>query len=134
MKNKEDYMIEKWMPLSVKKFPKTIYVEGLHDDYEGFRVVVKSENPSKVFCIKFDSYYLGYRNFNESERLKSLPLFPENSREWCLFKSTKSKFIEWVVNESQGVQSGEKITHYFIVTSDDIIEILCLKEPVIEEL
>lgn len=125
--------IVKW-DLSLKGFPKTLYIEGLHDDYEGFRILIKGGNPSKLYRINFGTYYLGYRNFDESERLKSLHLFPCDCREWSLFKTKDSDFIDWLVDESKGIQSKDEITHYFIVTPNDMVEILCLSEPTIEEL
>ncbi len=125
--------IIKW-DVSLKGFPKTIHIEGLHDDYEGFRVIVRGGNPSKVYRINFETYYLGYRNFDESERLKSLSIFPFDSREWCLFKTEDSDFIDWVVDESEGIQMKEDITHFFIATPNDMVEVLCLREPIIEKL
>lgn len=123
--------IVKWN-ISLVDFPKTIYIEGLYDDYEGFRVIVRGEKSSRLYRISFDNYYIGYRNFDESERIKSIPEFPMNSREWCLFKSQNSDFINWLVEESCGIQSKGDITHYYIMTPNDIVEILCLKEPKVE--
>lgn len=125
--------IKKWEN-EIKDFPSTIQVEGLYDDYEGFRILLRGGTPSRVYRVNFGDYYLGYRNFDESERLKSLPFFPLNTREWCLFKSTDSDFTNWIIEESNGIQEKDDVTHYYIVTPNDVIDVLCLKEPIIEEL
>ncbi|SHM97213.1 hypothetical protein SAMN05444484_11724 [Flavobacterium chilense] len=124
--------IIKWEP-DFTNFPNTIYIASLIDDYEGFRVIVKSENSSEHFKFKFNNY-ISYRNADEGARLKSLNLFPLNSRQWCLFRAEKSDFISWIVEESSGMYLEEAITHYFFVTPNDIIEVLSLEEPELEEL
>ncbi len=126
--------IEKWNIDYLHDFPSTLYIEGLHDDYEGFRILVKGGKPSKVYRISFDCH-LGYRNFDESERLKSLTDFPCNAQEWCLFKSNNSSFIEWLVSESFEASFDKKeVTHYFVATPNDIVEVLATCEPKIEKL
>lgn len=129
---KNEIEIIKWEPDFIN-FPNTIHVTSLIDDYEGFRVVVKDEKSSNYFRFMFDNY-ISYRNTDEGARLKSLNLFPYNSREWCLFKAKKSDFIDWIVEESGGIYLQDSITHYFFVTPNDIIEILSLEEPKLDEL
>jgi hypothetical protein len=86
-----------------------------------------------MFRIKFESY-LGYQNFDESDRLNSLDYFPVNTREWCLFKSNNSDYIDRVMKETAGKYDAGEIIHFAIVTSNDIIDILALKEPIVEDL
>ena len=124
--------IKKW-EVNIFDFPQTVNVEGIHDDYEGFRIILRGGNPSRVYKLSFENY-LGYRNFDESYRLKSLNMFPNNSREWCLFISKDSDFINWAVIESEGFQTKEKIIHFYIATPNDIVEVLSFEEPEIEEL
>lgn len=116
----------------ITDFPNTIHILGVYDDFEGFRIVVRGDNNS-LYKFKFENY-LAYRNADEGARLKSLQLFPTNSREWCLFKSYQSDFIEWIVTESNGIYTIDQITHYIFMTPNDVIEILSLDEPEIEEL
>jgi len=124
--------IIKWNP-KISNFPKTIYIEGLYDDYEGFRILVKGGDPSQMYKIVFDNY-LGYRNFDEGERIKSFDSYPANSQEWCLFISKDSKFIDWVIDESEGFVSKDNVIHFHIITPNDVIEVLSYEEPKIEQL
>lgn len=124
--------IRKW-DSNIDNFPKAISIEGIHDDYEGFRIIIRGYNPDRVFKLLFDNY-LGYRNFDESYRLKSIPQFPDNGKNWCLFISNDSEFIDWVVLESNGFLQKGNILHFFIVTTNDIVDILTFDEPICEEL
>jgi hypothetical protein len=124
--------ISKWQP-KIENFPESISVIGLYDDSEGFRIIFKDDKSMRHFKFTFENY-LSYRNSDEGVRLRSLYFFPNNSREWCLFKSLSSDFINWLITESTGIYSSGDITHYFFATSDDIIEVLALDEPLIEEI
>lgn len=43
----------------------------------------------------------------------------------------KSIYLEWFTNQSVGIHDGESITHYLIVTSDDVIDVLSSVSPLI---
>ena len=124
--------IYKWQP-QIDNFPKSISIIGLHDDLHGFRIIIKDDESDRHFKFTFNNY-IAYRNSDEGARLKSYHLFPSNSREWCLFNTFNSDFIDWIVTESTGIYSHKDITHYFFTTSDDIIEVLALDEPLIEKI
>jgi hypothetical protein len=124
-------IINKWQP-KIENFPKSISIIGLYDDLEGFRIIFKDDKSIRHFKFTFENY-VSYRNSDEGVRLKSLNLFPNNSRQWCLFKTSSSDFIDWIITESTGIYSSGDIIHYFFTTSDDIIEVLALEEPLIEE-
>jgi hypothetical protein len=132
MENK-DKIFERWVPEACN-IPKAINIDGVYDDYEGFRVLIRAaEGAERVYKIKFETY-LGYRNIDESNRYRSLELFPCNSNEWCLFKTYNSDFINWIKNESGGKYDDDQIIHFAILTQNDILDILTLKEPTLKEL
>jgi hypothetical protein len=124
--------IIRWEP-KISNFPKTVHIMGIYDDYEGFRIIVREEGKTNLFRFKFDNY-VAYRNADEGARIKSISLFPNDSREWCLFKTQNNEFVDWIVNESSGIYLKESITNYIFATPNDIIEVLSLDEPEIEEL
>jgi len=123
--------IQKWQPV-VNDFPKSIFIVGLYDDSKSFRIICRDIYSQRKFKFIFDEY-IAYRNSDEGARLKSHNLFPSNSREWCLFKTDNSEFINWIIDESTGIYSSNEIIHYFFTTSDDIIEVLSLNEPKCQE-
>jgi len=123
--------IVKWNPLKLKGSV-LMYLEGLHDDYEGFRLVLKGEKEEDK-CVKllFESN-LGYRNLDESQRLKTLNENPILTEKWSFYKTNKSLFLDWFKNESYNVYDSKEITHYIITTPNDIIDIISDEEPIVE--
>lgn len=52
-------------------------------------------------------------------------------RNWFLYKVENSKLSKWAEEESCGFYVSEQLTHYCIVTSEEIIDILSTFEPAI---
>lgn len=128
-------MFEKWTPL-IKDFPKQIYIMEILLNSEEFRVIIQDrENEESKFSIKFEGF-VGFRNFDEGDRICSLDDYPISAEEWGLFKTKKSTFINWLQEENGGRYNEEDLTHYSIFTLDDIFEVICLgrKHPTIEKI
>ena len=63
---KEKYY--KWEP--VKGIEKEMWVEAIHDDYEGLRILLKGSTISSIMLsVNFSHYYM-YCNVDESYRIK----------------------------------------------------------------
>ena len=120
----------RWIPQ--ENLPQTLYVEGLHDDYEGLRILLKGENDKgieKTFRVFCESY-IAYRNVDESNRLKMLNQYPELCSKWTLFMTFDSDFISWIKEESNGVLGEQKLYHFVIASPNDIIELLLTEPPI----
>lgn len=52
-------------------------------------------------------------------------------RKWFLYKVENSKLSKWAEEESCGFYVSDQLTHYCIVTSEEIIDILSSFEPII---
>jgi hypothetical protein len=117
----------KWEP--VDGIENEMWVEALHDDYEGFRILLKgSAQSSGILRITFAQYY-GYRNVDESYRDKLWQKGNFEQRDWSLFNTAASEFIDWVFEESNGLYSKEEMVHYCIKTGADIIEVVANQTP-----
>jgi hypothetical protein len=69
---------KKWEPL--KNIPRILYCEGIHDDYEGFRILLIGENErSPVLRIMFDAAR-SYRNTDEGDLLKTIASMDDPGR------------------------------------------------------
>lgn len=120
--------IKKWIPK--EDVPKTCYLEGLRDDYDGFRLFLKGEDENgATLTISFENH-LGYRNFNESERLKTLNNYPSLGEKWTFFIVEESEFTKWIVEESSEIVREQDVTHYLIATPEDIVEVLAKEAPI----
>jgi len=121
---------EQWKPID--GLPEVLYVEGLHDDYEGVRILLKGEQEDgKMLVIKFDPA-LSYRNTDEGDRHILAREHPEVRGTWSLFKAEQSEFIDWFNRENQNIRNDLNIVHYLIVTESDVIDILAGFPPKVE--
>ncbi|WP_292944814.1 hypothetical protein [Mucilaginibacter sp. 44-25] len=127
----KNFKITKWDPID--GLPPMLYLEGLYDDYEGFRLLLKGKNTAdRLVKIKFESH-IGYRNTDESNRLKMLCENPILTSQWTLFTSNNSDFLEWIIAQSSDTLDTSKIyINYIICTPNDIVEVLSAEEPSIE--
>lgn len=123
----EEYRV--WTP--VDSIPATLHCEALHDDYEGFRILLRSEDTiSPVLRVFFDAP-LAYRNLDEGSLIRTLArLRPRGIN--SLFIVDNSTWLKWFLEESCGIYEGRQITHYAFLTPNDCIDVLSEIEPRVE--
>ncbi|MEH6474115.1 MAG: hypothetical protein V7727_00440 [Sneathiella sp.] len=118
-----------WDP--IKGLLDTFYVESIHDDYEGFRILLQGDDKTTdVLRIKFD-VALAYRKVDEGDRWKTVSSNPELQKS-VFFIVENSNWIDWFCNESCGIHSSDELIHYAIFTSNDCIDVLSAVEPSVE--
>ena len=119
---------ERWEPLS--DIPARMYLEALHDDVEGVRMLLRGGDPGgRVLRLSFEP--IAYRNINESHRLgtwASLDMGGMTS----LMTLANSSWLRWLVEEAAGVIAAESLTHYAIYTPEDCIDVATSAVPVAE--
>ena len=118
-----------WEPVS--NLPQRMFCEGLHDDYEGFRVLLRGGSPTdSVLRIRFDSV-LAYRNVDESFRLRTLYAIAGDQPRalWIVDDST---WVQWLMAESLETLAASGLVHYVIFTPNDIIDIIADSAPDVE--
>ena len=126
--------IIKWNPLQNSNIQRW-FCEGVHDDYEGFRILLKGEGKSPTFRILFETKLL-YQNRDESD----LFLINDNSvigrfefpHPFYILKNS-------TVTENFNIESGYKydkinIKHFAIYTCNDCIDVLTKFDPVVKQL
>ena len=118
--------------IELKGLPQRLFLSGLYDDIDGFRVVLKEKiKDKKSYILKFDGQ-IAYRNVNESERLKTLNDNKALCENHTFFYTRKSDFISWIIEESYDIVSEDEVTHYLLATPEDVVEIISLEEPTLE--
>jgi hypothetical protein len=116
----------KWTP--VTSIPNSMYCEGIHDDYEGFRILLKGKNANDpILRIHFDST-IAYRNIEEGKRPKTLERITEKS---TLYIVKNSNWLKWISNESFGMYDNLDIIHFAIYSLNDWIDVLSVKHPIV---
>jgi hypothetical protein len=126
---RNDVVFQKWTPL--ESIPDRLYCEAIHDDYEGFRVLLKGEDAtSPVLRIGFSSV-LAYRKVDEGSLLRTLDLM-KNLNKFPLYTVSNSPFVKWLHEESYGIYKDSETIHYAILTANDCIDVLTEDEPKVE--
>jgi len=122
---------KKWEP--IEGIEAELWVEALHDDYEGLRILLRgNESSSPVLRITFSHYYV-YRNADESYRLALWREAHFEERNWCLFTTTSSSLIDWLSSEAGDAYNKDEMHHYLIKTGADVIDVVTNKnEPKVE--
>ncbi len=125
---------EHYEPLEL--FPKLAppeYVEGIHDDYEGFRILLRGEDlAAPMLRLMFAARPLFYRVIEEGSWL--MPDVPESlivalrQGHWY-FVVKNSKLLQWFTEVSQGTREGSDVRHYCICMSDQIIDVIAGQPP-----
>jgi len=117
----------KWEPID--HLSKTMYVQGLHDDYEGFRVLLRGEHAEDpMLRISWDPA-VTYRSIDESDRTRGAKI--SGLDDWSLFTVDDSEYIDWFDIVSDGPMDGD-LVHYAISTPMDFVEVLSDTPPTVE--
>lgn len=122
---------KKWEP--IPGLSNTMSLEALHNDYEGFRLLLKGRgNEEKTLRIMFDPV-LAYRSLDEGDLLL-YERFDEtdNLEKWGFFTILRSSYLEWFHQVSQYIHSDEDVVHYAIYTENECLDILSSYYPKVE--
>ena len=125
--------IIKWTPFS-KKYTHRVYCEGIHDDYEGFRILLSDQDKhSPMLRLFFENPFL-YQNRDESYMISHTNI--EGSFEFphAFYIIENSDLVERFHNKSASVYRDRDLKHYAIYTSNDCIDVLSDLEPKAEVL
>lgn len=92
---------EAWKP--IEGLPRVLYVEALHDDYEGLRVLLRpNDSSSRMLRIVFESV-VGYMNVNEGYRQRTWGSIPSMETLPTMLTVRDSKWVEWLMEDAGGV-------------------------------
>lgn len=117
-----------WEPLV--NIPRILHCEGLHDDYEGFRILLRKDNYSPVLRILFPTTRF-YKKSDEGDLLRTIASINDPGRS-TLFMVENSSWVKWFHEETFDVFKDKDIKHFAIYTPDDCIDVLSEFEPKVE--
>ena len=125
---------EKWNP--VPHFEdKRLYVEAVHDDYEGFRIWFGSENTKLgvVTIVKFEDVLM-YVNSNESYRLSEVQNDEPMKFPHLFWKVENSALIAEFHRQSLKIYENWEIKHFAFLSGEDCVDVLSISEPTFNNL
>ncbi len=123
----------KWNPTNIPEgeFIVTDYIQNK----DGTKFILDDENSAVE--ILFDGITPIVRSSVEGIRMRTWGEVQQKYddkfffRKWFLYKVENSKLSKWAEEESCGFYVSDQLTHYCIVTSEEIIDILSPFEPTI---
>ena len=113
----------------VAPLPTSIYSQALSYEVGTVKISLTADglDVGKAIEITFKQC-LAYRVVQESGRLKSL----DNLTLGMFSKANDSQFVNWFKDEGLGIYDDWELTHYAIVTLDNIIDVITTIKPVIQ--
>ena len=120
--------IIKWNPFPNEKNQR-IYCEGVHDDYEGFRILLTGEEKASPMLRLSLENTLYYQNRDEGYFFNYGNIQGAFDYPHPFYIIEYSELIQKFHIESENTFSELNIKHYAIYTCNDCIDILSEKEP-----
>jgi hypothetical protein len=127
MASKAEEVFERWEEIS--GLSAKMVLEAMHDDKEGFRLILRGREPrSRALRILFEEP-LCYRGAQESYLLKQIydlhEIYP-----WPLFIVRNSRYVDWFYGQLNGLLP-ETGLHYHISAMDEMIDVISARPPIV---
>jgi len=132
--NSNNEIVRKFQIEKYDKYEGLYYCDALHDDNEGFRIILEHESGQGPMLKVTFGKFLAYQNIDESNRLKFWNEQKDIDEKYTFYEVENSSWVKWFVNENKGKYESSEIKHYMILTGQDVIEVLSYDELQIEEL
>ena len=136
MENRTIRMQENWIKWNPGNVPEGEFiVTDYIQNKDGTKLILDNEN--SVVEIFFDGIAPIVRSSVEGIRMRTWGDVQQKYndkfffRRWFLYKVENSNLSKWAEDESCGFYVSSQLTHYCIVTSEEIIDILSSFEPTI---
>ena len=131
--NMLDGLCEEWIKCDVAKSDTSFIVTSLIQGFDSTRIILDDEK--KIVEIIFEGYPPVLRSTDEGIRMRTWNEVQEKYKDKAYFRGCflyyvqNSKLIEWAVEESCGFYEKDRLKHYCVVTSTDLIDVLTGVEP-----
>ena len=136
MENRTINMQENWIKWNPSNIPEGAFiVTDYIQNKDGTKFILDDDN--NIVEILFDGITPIIRYSVEGIRMRTWGEVQQKYndkfffRNWFLYKVENSKLSKWAEEESCGFYVSEQLTHYCIVTSEEIIDIVSTFEPTI---
>ena len=132
---------EKWIKWeSMEGIPQTLYLKELKYDYGGLTLNLMGKDTTPNLTIHFTGFF-ACRMIDEGDLLKAshevekavteMKTEKDSIYKWSLFTVEDSLYLQWFHEQSLDTHKNDEITHYIILTPDDLIEVLHSEIPTV---
>ena len=105
-------------------------IEGVIDDWEGFRILLRDHETDRILRIAFNSH-VAYQNRDESD-LDGEAARSEGLGNGCFYRISDSEFLARFRADS--ARKFSNLKHFAIITDVDCMDIIASDEPTVEQL
>jgi hypothetical protein len=123
----DEEWFERW---ELEGLTSKMYIDGMIDDREGFRLILKSSDPKmRSLRILFDAP-LCYRGVQEKNLLRQIYRENEDIYPWPIFIVKNSRYAKWFYAQANDASDRDG-NHYHIAAMGDIVDVLSSRPPVL---
>ena len=124
------YNLTLWKPLEINA--KSTLVDAIHDDCEGFRIIINilKSGGDKILIKSKDT--LAYKNTKQMFLHGLWNNIDKSLGGNIFYIMENSEYLKDFHLMSEGFYSNLEIKHYCIYTLDDCIDLLCTEAPSVE--
>jgi hypothetical protein len=109
---------------------RTVSVEALIDDWEGFRLLLRDHDTKRVVRMRFNGHVF-YMNRDEGD-LAGVSDVGDGLGRGSFYVVANSELVSRFATLSLRQPKG--LTHYAIVTGTDCVDVLATEPPLVDEL
>lgn len=125
-----------WRP-SRLRMDGNYYIESAQELKGDFKLILNNIDTNKKIEIFFEGLVCAYRSTYETFRINLINRLKQKYgtdfyAKWSFFKVANSEYVKWVTSEADGTLSENEITHFVIMGTESIVEIIAFKEPSIK--
>ena len=106
-------------------------MDAIHDDAEGLAIVLTAPEGAS-FLIRFPMR-LAFRVTDEGDRLRSME-YLDGRAETPIGRIRNSSWLRWFIEETLDIRKADPLTHWCVVTPNDIVDVLSMEAPVVEQI
>ena len=107
-----------------------VSIEGVVDDWEGFRILLRDHESDRLIRVAFGSH-VAYQNRDESDLVGEAARSNGLGR-GCFYRVRNSEFAARFAADS--ARQFGTLEHFAIVTGTDCIDVLATAEPTVDQL
>jgi len=120
---------QRWTPIETWSRCR-VYIDAVHHDWEGFRIWLRHDDPTKgMLIVRFENPLL-YDAAGEHDRIGTIE--PDQ-------RALEFPHVFWTINESElvaifhrqscGIHNDRSVVHYAFLACDQCIDVLSAVEP-----
>lgn len=120
---------KRWTPIEAWSNSR-VYIEAVHDDWEGFRIWLRHDDPTKgMLIVRFEAAML-YDSAGEHDRIGEIkPDQPKMEFPHVFWTVDDSELLTVFHRQSCGIHKDHGVVHYAFLACDQCIDVLSSTAP-----